>query len=101
MVLSGHVHDYQRFSRAAPLPGGAGTKQIPYIVCGAGGYHNLHPLAADVGALPWQTPDPTVRLEAAIDNAYGFLTLTINGGVIHGLYTAVDRNGQPAGTDSF
>jgi len=40
MVLSGHVHDYQRFTRTT----GAGPA-ITYVVSGNGGYHNLHKLA--------------------------------------------------------
>ena len=32
LVLSGHVHNYQRFMRKV------GRKLVPYIVAGAGGY---------------------------------------------------------------
>jgi hypothetical protein len=40
VVLSGHVHDYQRFS--APL---YNKKDVPFIVAGAGGYNKrLHVL---------------------------------------------------------
>ncbi len=35
MVLSGHVHNYQRFTYEA------NGHQVPYIVAGAGGYPNL------------------------------------------------------------
>jgi|GEM_PF-4806061 len=37
MVIAGHVHDYQRLTKTMSH----GT-QIPYLVTGAGGYHNLH-----------------------------------------------------------
>jgi hypothetical protein len=37
LVLSGHVHNYQRFTRLFD-----GPEQIPYIVAGAGGYPAKH-----------------------------------------------------------
>jgi hypothetical protein len=39
LILSGHVHDYQRFTHTIK------GKPVPYIVAGNGGYHNLHRLA--------------------------------------------------------
>lgn len=39
MVLAGHVHNYQRFTRKHA------ARETPYIVAGAGGYHNLHRVA--------------------------------------------------------
>jgi hypothetical protein len=42
VVLSGHVNDYERFTRKS------GGKQVPYSVSGYGGYYdNLHQLAVD------------------------------------------------------
>ena len=40
LVLSGHVHDYQRFTRTM-----ADGRKVPYVVIGNGGYDNLHKLA--------------------------------------------------------
>lgn len=102
LVISGHVHDYQRFTRSAGGLGGmTGPERIPYIVCGASGYHNLHAMAPDVGALPWQAA-PDLTLDAAIDNRYGFLTLTVQGGKISGSYTTVARDGTTvANADIF
>ena len=37
LVVAGHVHDYQRLTKVM-----ADGSQIPYLVTGAGGYHNLH-----------------------------------------------------------
>jgi len=37
MVVAGHVHNYQRFTKT--MDGGA---QVPYLVTGAGGYYHLH-----------------------------------------------------------
>jgi hypothetical protein len=48
-VLSGHAHNYQRFTRTR-----ASGAQIPYIVCGNGG-HGLISLTAP-GAPPLRTP---------------------------------------------
>src|SRR5262249_45830728 len=64
-VLSGHVHDYQRFS--APLH----TKEdVPFIVAGAGGYNRkLHVLgqpfhrAKDQNRLPVQIHGEPEKLE--------------------------------------
>lgn len=97
LVLSGHVHSYQRFTRTATaFPAASGgeppAKQIPYLVVGASGYHNLHAMAPDVGQLPWQATPDTV-LDAAIDHLYGFLTLTVTKTAIHGVYTTVSKTG--------
>ena len=104
LVLSGHVHNYQRFTRVVPSPFAppSGPKLIPYIVCGAGGYHNLHAMATDATPLPWTTPDPTVILHAAIADRYGFLTLTVEEGKISGSYTTVSEQGVAIeGADLF
>ena len=59
-VLSGHVHNYQRFSRVV------GAKTIPYVVAGAGGYAN------DVGSLHKLQPELTApRGEAAVSDDGG------------------------------
>ncbi|MCX6922993.1 MAG: metallophosphoesterase [Verrucomicrobia bacterium] len=58
LVLSGHVHNYQRFMRKV------GKKTIPYVIAGAGGYADspraLHQIAKDPNtgqkiAAPFQT----------------------------------------------
>ncbi|HSO98316.1 MAG TPA: metallophosphoesterase [Solirubrobacteraceae bacterium] len=86
LVLSGHVHDYQRFTRT--LNG----KQIPYIVIGNSGYHNLHLLAN--GATPGTQLSPGVVFEFGDDQGWGFLELTIDGTKVTGGYTAVTTAGQ-------
>jgi hypothetical protein len=93
MVLSGHVHNYQRFTRTI------GKKRVPYLVVGAGGYHNLHKMSPEAGGgelrLPFQaTPD--CQLVAFCDKQWGFLRLTVTAGKpvrIAGSYTAVDKTG--------
>ncbi len=90
MVFSGHVHDYQRFTR------NMGDKQVPYIVAGCGGYWNLHTLrkASDGQALqtPIDVPDEKdVTLEAYVDDHHGFLKLSVDASQIHGEFYDVPR----------
>jgi calcineurin-like phosphoesterase family protein len=85
LVLSGHVHDFQRFTRT--LNG----KQIPYIVCGAGGYHNLHKMAKE--ATKGEQVAEGVTLDAWEDSQYGFLRLTVEGAHISGEYVGVAKDG--------
>lgn len=87
LVLSGHVHDYQRFTRTTD-----GGKTLPYIVIGNSGYHNLHRLAQD--ASPGQQVVPGVTFEAGDDQRWGYLELTIDGKTISGVYTAVTKTGE-------
>jgi hypothetical protein len=95
LVLSGHVHDYQRFARAT-----ATGKQVPYIVCGAGGYHNLHAMAE--GATPGLEAASGVTLEAFDATQWGFLRLTITATKITGEYVGVNRDGSVTpNVDSF
>jgi acid phosphatase type 7 len=97
LVLAGHVHDYQRFTRDAT----ADHASIAYIVNGAGGYHNLHEMAPDLGALPYEVPGSDVTLEAYCDTAWGFLRLGVTPHQIMGEYTAVQRTGQSSIVDRF
>jgi hypothetical protein len=76
LVLPGHVHSYQRFSRAFS------GKSLPYVVAGAGGFANssrsLHKLQRGlvVDKLPFATALPEVRLESFDVMNAGFLRLT-------------------------
>jgi 3',5'-cyclic AMP phosphodiesterase CpdA len=92
MVLSGHVHDYQRFLRAL------GDKKIAYVVIGNSGYHNLHLLAPD--AKPGEEVSSGVTFEYGDASEYGFLRLTVSGGKISGEYTGVRTGTMPDGSDS-
>jgi hypothetical protein len=84
-VFSGHVHNYQRFTRHVELAGGK-TKDIPYIIAGAGGYANtakrLHKMQKDSEGkpptpLPFPTTQPGVRLDSYKDSEPGFLRVTV------------------------
>lgn len=92
LVLSGHVHDYQRFSRDFE-----GT-QIPYAVVGNSGYHNLHQLAKD--AKPGMKISDDVVFEYGDAKEYGFLRLTVSGGKLSGEYSGVHPGTMPDGSDA-
>ena len=92
LVLTGHVHNYQRFERTLP-----GNRRLQYVVAGAGGFagytalHQLKDLAtADL---------PTgVRLAAHQTKNPGFLTLSVTHDAIDGTYYTVDRAVDPSET---
>jgi hypothetical protein len=84
-VLSGHAHNYQRFTRTRP-----GGQQIPYLVCGNGG-HNLVPLVKG-GSPPLRTPQviqaagpgvDQIELESYDCLSYGYLRLTVTASQLH------------------
>jgi hypothetical protein len=112
LILAGHVHNYQRFTRTVTT--GAPTSeqiQVPYVVAGGGGYHNLHLLAADAAAatLPWPMPNlPGVTLEAADDAHYGYCRVEVDAKRIRCEFVQVspppgvaDTAISPTVTDSF
>lgn len=73
MVLAGHVHNYQRFSRNQSLGSGQPVREIPYIVAGAGGYAGFD----DLHQVNEEAPMPSgVRLEKSNEESPTFLTLT-------------------------
>ena len=80
IVLSGHVHSYQRFERKL------GTKNAPYIVAGAGGYANtprlLHKIELDSNgqqlAPRHQTARADLKLMSHNDQEPGFLRITVD-----------------------
>jgi hypothetical protein len=94
-VLSGHVHNYQRFSRKV------GARKIPYVVSGAGGYANdvgsLHKLQPELTTppvkLPYQTTVAEVKLEAYEQEQPGFLRITAEAGQITFEYFRVPFGG--------
>lgn len=95
-VLSGHVHDYQRFSRKQ------GKTSIPYIICGNAGYANnaklLHKLQAGVAQaqLPYPTTDQAgVALQAFDEKNSGFLRLTATPKELTVEYFPVPFDGEP------
>jgi DNA repair exonuclease SbcCD nuclease subunit len=98
MVLTGHVHNYQRIERS--LVDGAPT---PFIVSGNGGYHNLHHINLDPNQLPVQDPNTQASLIAFNQTSHGYITLTIDADHISGKVTTVDQGNNPgqAAADTF
>jgi hypothetical protein len=93
-IISGHVHNYQRFSRTV------GTKKVPYIVAGAGGYafspkamHRLQPIDA---ARPFQTTHADVQLVTDNETDPGFLEVTVTPSDITFDYYLVPFDGSPS-----
>lgn len=96
MVVAGHVHDYQRLTKQQP----DGTV-VPYLVTGAGGYHNLHSIRKVNGQkmIPPVTFDggnnDPVTLEQYVDDHHGFLRVEVTDGLITGRYYEVPRPQDP------
>jgi acid phosphatase type 7 len=93
LVLSGHVHDYQRIEQVI-APG----TPTPFIVTGNGGYHNLHAVHSKAGD---KSPDTGAVLKYAAATSWGFMTLTIDNNTISGVTTEVDRQGVVKIGDTF
>ena len=94
LVLTGHVHNYQRFIRARE------GRQLPYVVIGNGGYHNLHAMAAGAARGLQVTADTT--LEQWCDTQWGFLRLEITATAIACEFVAVAKDGTVTrDSDSF
>jgi hypothetical protein len=81
-ILSGHAHNYQRFTREVTFNGKA--MQIPYLVAGNGG-HNITPLKTGGNRRPVQTPlrgrtDASTETEHSLRqyfNGFGHLYITV------------------------
>jgi acid phosphatase type 7 len=96
MVLAGHVHDYQRLTKNR-----ADGTEVPYLVAGNGGYHNLHSVMK-VNGQKMVTPvvfkdkegDP-VTLERYSDDHWGFVRLEVTNKLITGRFFQVPRPQEP------
>jgi DNA repair exonuclease SbcCD nuclease subunit len=93
LVLSGHVHDYQRIEQTI-----APNTVTPFIVSGNGGYHNLHRIHSKPGD---KAPDTGAILKYGQDKAWGFLTVTIDDKTISGISTEIDKQGNVSKGDTF
>jgi acid phosphatase type 7 len=99
LLLSGHVHNYQRFT--TEVAGPQGTLQLPCIVAGAGGYTNLGKLQKIKGAY-LTTPlalGSGLTLERYDQDNFGFLRLEISKAQITGTYISAPyaASGAPDG----
>ncbi len=104
VVFSGHVHNYQRFTRQVELDDGK-TKDIPYIIAGAGGYANtsqrLHKIQKDENGnppspLPFNTTKKGVQLDNYNDTEPGFLRVTVTAQRLTTEYYTVPFGSQSA-----
>lgn len=94
MVLTGHVHDYQRIEQKI-APGGA----TPFLVVGNGGYHNLHKLHSGNGQV---AEDTGAKLIYGNDKVWGYVQFTIDKKKIKGTSIEVNRDGsKKVGADTF
>ena len=100
LVLSGHVHNYQRFMRKI------GDKQVPYVVAGAGGYADseraLHKVVKDPATgkpiqTPFATSLPDVTLAFYNDTEAGFLRFKVTKESIACEYYTIDFQDNPKG----
>lgn len=77
IVFSGHVHNYQRFTRELDI--GGKKYEIPYLVIGTGGHLKLHAMQKHNNGrsrirVPFKLHDmDDVVLEKYYDDRYGFL----------------------------
>lgn len=86
LILSGHVHNYQRFTVKQATS--AGAVAIPCVVAGAGGYTKLgklHKVGSRFPEVPFQISD-TLALEQYDQDNFGFLRLEISRTTITGTY---------------
>lgn len=73
MVFSGHVHNYQRFIKTY------NQKNVTFIVAGAGGYDELHPIAhpSDIAFTDKSPLFDNIELQNYCFKQHGFLKLSI------------------------
>lgn len=86
LILSGHVHNYQRFTSVVDTD--QGSIEVPCVVAGAGGYTKLGRLQTLDGVYP-QVPlelGSNLTLEQYDQDNFGFLRLEISKTTIVGTY---------------
>ncbi|WP_221392759.1 metallophosphoesterase [Dyadobacter sp. NIV53] len=101
IVFSGHVHNYQRFTKQYE-----DGKQVPFIVAGAGGYDGLHAIAL-TNDKNFETGHPLfegVKLDNYCEDQHGFLKIsiekTISGLTLKGEYYTTSFGPESAQTSS-
>jgi hypothetical protein len=74
LVLSGHAHLYQRFTRTNPS-----GKKTPYLVSGSGGFAATKPVAS-LPKAPITLGDHTLEIDPIVE--FGYLTITSDGATV-------------------
>ena len=95
VVLAGHVHNYQRFTRTLKSPKG---RKVTYLVAGGGGYWHLHTMQQDNGqalVTPYPVPGSDLVLEKYCDDRHGYLKLEATPQALSGEYYSVPRPHEP------
>jgi Calcineurin-like phosphoesterase len=89
-LLSGHAHLYQRFTRKV------NGRQVPYIVCGSGGFAATPPMQAPPPA-GTVIKDHTLEVDPIIQ--FGYLTLTTDAKTLTVTFKTAPRGGPAAQQD--
>ena len=92
IVFSGHVHNYQRFTRQLDYDGK--KYELPYIVVGTGGHSKLHRMQkhgdGDQIETPFKVPDrDDLVLEQYCDHKYGFTRVHLTADKLEGKFYSV------------
>jgi len=90
IVFAGHVHNSQRFTRVT------GGREVPYVVAGAGGYHNLHKVAKVNGQplippLTLNVEGEPITLKSYLDDRHSFIRIEVTDSVVTGKCFGVPR----------
>jgi acid phosphatase type 7 len=88
VVFTGHVHNYQRFTRLR------GTAQIPHVVHGCGGYPSFHQMLAAFPK-PSPTPWPDVTLDNYEVTRKGFMRVTVTDALLTCEFFTVPLPSEP------
>lgn len=85
LILSGHAHLYQRFTRTSPT-----GKQTPYLVSGSGGFAATAP-QAKVTTAPITIGDHRLEILPIVD--FGYLTITVDAESLTAVFKTADGKG--------
>ena len=85
MVLSGHAHLYQRFTRVVN-----NGQETPYIVSGSGGFAATAPVGLPTSA-PIKSGDHTLVIDPIVD--FGYLTIETDGRTVAATFQTSDASG--------
>jgi hypothetical protein len=85
MVLSGHAHLYQRFTRTVDS-----GKQTPYLVAGSGGFAATGPVGG-LPSAPLRLGDHVLEIDPIVD--FGYLTLETDGHTLSATFKTADAKG--------